>query len=73
MLAVPEPSPLALLLFVDLSVRLTFYGSAPPFLNPDSGGYYVPGRNLVAGDGFHPSFQSAIHLCDPAYVGSDSS
>jgi hypothetical protein len=43
---------LALLLVVDLSVRLTFFGSAPPFLNPDSAGYYVPGRNLAAGEGF---------------------
>jgi 4-amino-4-deoxy-L-arabinose transferase-like glycosyltransferase len=43
---------LALLLLLDLSMRLSFYGSAPPFLNPDSAGYYVPGRNLVYGDGF---------------------
>jgi 4-amino-4-deoxy-L-arabinose transferase-like glycosyltransferase len=44
---------LALLLLVCLSVRLAFYTSAPPFLNPDSAGYYVPGRNLVMGDGFN--------------------
>lgn len=43
---------LGVLLIVDLSVRLAFFGSAPPFLNPDSAGYYVPGRNLAAGDGF---------------------
>jgi len=43
---------LALLLLMDLSVRLAFFGSAPPFLNPDSAGYYVPGRNLASGDGF---------------------
>jgi len=41
-----------LLLLACFSVRLAFYDSAPPFLNPDSAGYYVPGRNLASGDGF---------------------
>ena len=29
------------------SLRVAFFTSAPPFLNPDSAGYYVPARNLV--------------------------
>ena len=33
-------------------LRAAFFTSAPPFLNPDSAGYYVPARNLVYGDGF---------------------
>src|SRR5689334_19168162 len=33
-------------------LRAAFFTSAPPFLNADSAGYYVPGRNLVYGDGF---------------------
>ncbi|MGE3908727.1 MAG: glycosyltransferase family 39 protein [Chloroflexota bacterium] len=43
---------LAALLAGTVVVRLLFYDSAPPLLNPDSGGYYPPGRNLVFGDGF---------------------
>jgi hypothetical protein len=41
-----------LLLGLALAIRAAFYGSAPPLLNPDSAGYYVPARNLVYGDGF---------------------
>src|SRR6478735_636401 len=41
-----------LLVFGTIVLRAAFFTSAPPFLNPDSAGYYVPGRNLVYGDGF---------------------
>ncbi len=41
-----------LLIGLTLAIRLAFYGTAPPLLNPDSAGYYVPARNLVYGDGF---------------------
>lgn len=44
--------PLLLLVFGVIVLRAAFFTSAPPFLNPDSAGYYVPGRNLVYGDGF---------------------
>lgn len=44
--------PLLGLLLLAVVVRLLFFTSAPPLLNPDSGGYYAPGRNLVFGDGF---------------------
>ena len=44
--------PLLLLVFGALVLRVAFFTSAPPFLNPDSAGYYAPGRNLVFGDGF---------------------
>lgn len=38
-----------LILVVALAVRLAFFDSAPPFLNMDSEGYYLPARDLVAG------------------------
>ena len=41
-----------LLVFGAIVIRVAFFTSAPPFLNPDSAGYYVPGRNLVFDDGF---------------------
>ena len=44
--------PVMLLVFGVVVLRAAFFTSAPPFLNPDSAGYYVPGRNLVYGDGF---------------------
>jgi hypothetical protein len=44
--------PVVLLTFGAIVLRSAFFTSAPPFLNPDSAGYYVPGRNLVFGDGF---------------------
>jgi hypothetical protein len=44
--------PLVLLVFGTIVLRVAFFTTAPPFLNPDSAGYYVPGRNLVYGDGF---------------------
>jgi len=44
--------PIVLLVFGAIVLRVAFFTSAPPFLNPDSAGYYVPGRNLVYGDGF---------------------
>jgi 4-amino-4-deoxy-L-arabinose transferase-like glycosyltransferase len=44
--------PVVLLVFGVIVLRVAFFTSAPPFLNPDSAGYYVPGRNLVYGDGF---------------------
>jgi hypothetical protein len=47
-----DVAALALLLFGAIAVRVMFFGSAPPMLNPDSAGYYVPARNLVYGDGF---------------------
>jgi hypothetical protein len=43
---------LLLLVFGAIVLRVAFFTSAPPFLNPDSAGYYVPGRNLAYGDGF---------------------
>ena len=45
------PTPLDVLAIVAIAVaiRLVFVGSAPPFLNADSEGYYVPARDLVAG------------------------
>ncbi|HZO32518.1 MAG TPA: hypothetical protein VFH48_41760 [Chloroflexota bacterium] len=57
-------------------LRVAFFTSAPPFLNPDSAGYYVPGRNLVYGDGFdlglrrtptYPLFIAAV----VSFVGED--
>ena len=68
--------PLLLLVFGAIVLRVAFFTSAPPFLNPDSAGYYVPGRNLVYGDGFdlglrrtptYPLFIAAV----VAYVGED--
>jgi hypothetical protein len=65
-----------LLVFGAIAVRVAFYTSAPPFLNPDSAGYYVPGRNLVFGDGFdlglrrtptYPLFIAAV----VSFVGED--
>src|SRR3954451_20114418 len=46
-----------LLVFGAIVLRVAFFTSAPPFLNPDSAGYYVPGRNLVYGDGFDLGFR----------------
>lgn len=65
-----------LLVFGAIVLRAAFFTSAPPFLNPDSAGYYVPGRNLVYGDGFdlglrrtptYPLFIAAV----VAQVGED--
>jgi hypothetical protein len=44
---------LGVLLLLVVSTRAAFFNSAPPFLNPDSAGYYVPGRNLAFGEGFN--------------------
>lgn len=44
--------PLLLLMFGAILLRGLFFTTAPPMLNPDSAGYYVPARNLVYGDGF---------------------
>jgi hypothetical protein len=66
----------ALLIVGALLVRLAFFSSAPPFLNPDSAGYYAPARNLVYGDGFdlglrrtptYPLFVAAV----VTFVGED--
>lgn len=68
--------PLLLLVFGAVVLRVAFVTSAPPFLNPDSAGYYVPGRNLVYGDGFdlglrrtptYPLFIAAV----VSFVGED--
>src|SRR3954451_17578031 len=68
--------PVVLLVFGAIVLRVAFFTSAPPFLNPDSAGYYVPGRNLVYGDGFdlglrrtptYPLFIAAV----VSYVGED--
>lgn len=68
--------PLVLLVFGAIVLRVAFFTSAPPFLNPDSAGYYVPGRNLVYGDGFdlglrrtptYPLFIAAV----VSFVGED--
>ena len=68
--------PLLLLVFGAIVLRVAFFTSAPPFLNPDSAGYYVPGRNLVYGDGFdlglrrtptYPLFVAAV----VSFVGED--
>jgi 4-amino-4-deoxy-L-arabinose transferase-like glycosyltransferase len=68
--------PLLLLVFGAVVLRVAFFTSAPPFLNPDSAGYYAPGRNLVFGDGFdlglrrtptYPLFIAAV----VSYVGED--
>jgi len=68
--------PLALLVVGAVVLRVAFFTSAPPFLNPDSAGYYVPARNLVYGDGFdlglrrtptYPLFIAAV----VSYVGED--
>jgi hypothetical protein len=50
----PLPSWVDVLLVVAvaLAVRLVFAASAPPFLNADSEGYFLPARDLVAGEGF---------------------
>jgi hypothetical protein len=69
---------LALLALISLAimVRLLFYNTAPPLLNPDSGGYYPPARNLVYGEGFdlglrrtptYPLFLAAVIT----FVGED--
>jgi hypothetical protein len=47
-----EIGTVVLLILGALLVRLAFFSSAPPLLNPDSAGYYAPARNLVFGDGF---------------------
>lgn len=68
--------PLVLLVSGAIVLRVAFFTSAPPFLNPDSAGYYVPGRNLVYGDGFdlglrrtptYPLFIAAV----VSFVGED--
>ncbi|MFN8633082.1 MAG: glycosyltransferase family 39 protein [Chloroflexota bacterium] len=68
--------PLLLLLFGAIVLRVAFFTSAPPLLNPDSAGYYVPARNLVYGDGFdlglrrtptYPLFVAAV----VSFVGED--
>ena len=68
--------PLVLLVFGAVLLRVAFYTSAPPLLNPDSAGYYIPARDLVAGDGFdlglrrtptYPLFLAAV----VAFVGED--
>ena len=68
--------PLLLLVFGAIVLRVAFFTSVPPLLNPDSAGYYVPGRNLVYGDGFdlglrrtptYPLFIAAV----VSYVGED--
>jgi hypothetical protein len=65
-----------LLVLGTIVLRAAFFTSAPPFLNPDSAGYYVPGRNLVYGDGFdlglrrtptYPLFIAAV----VSFVGED--
>ena len=38
-----------LIVAVSVGIRLAFVSSAPPFLNADSEGYYLPARDLVAG------------------------
>ena len=67
---------LLLLVFGAIVLRVAFFTSAPPFLNPDSAGYYVPGRNLAYGDGFdlglrrtptYPLFIAAV----VSFVGED--
>ena len=47
-----EIGTVVLLILGALLVRLAFFSSAPPFLNPDSAGYYAPARHLIFGDGF---------------------
>ena len=43
---------ISLIVTIAVAVRLAFATSAPPFLNADSEGYFVPARDLVAGSTF---------------------
>jgi 4-amino-4-deoxy-L-arabinose transferase-like glycosyltransferase len=48
-LALPTWLDIPLIVAIAVAIRLAFFSSAPPFLNMDSEGYFVPARDLVAG------------------------
>jgi 4-amino-4-deoxy-L-arabinose transferase-like glycosyltransferase len=48
-IALPAWLDVLMIVAVGLAIRLAFFSSAPPFLNMDSEGYFVPARDLVAG------------------------
>lgn len=53
----PDRWAVVVIIAVAAVIRMAFAPSAPPFLNPDSEGYYLPAHDLVAGRQFQPDLR----------------
>ncbi|MCC6177595.1 MAG: glycosyltransferase family 39 protein [Chloroflexi bacterium] len=56
-------------LVVAVAMRLAFTTSAPPFINADAEGYYLPGHDLAFGQPFQPDFRRTPGY--PAFIAAE--
>ncbi|MDP8921908.1 MAG: glycosyltransferase family 39 protein, partial [Chloroflexota bacterium] len=53
----PDLWAILLIVAVATAIRIAFAASAPPFIDPDGEGYYLPAHDLVAGLPFQPDLR----------------